>query len=93
MYTMPKSLSEMSSTERSSLVTVVVQALRSVAEDALENGDARLAANAVSIAYSIVGCATERSEEHVDAASLLLEQGIQYVQAYEHRAPERRSIH
>jgi len=93
MHTIPKSLSEMSSTERSGLVTVVVQALRSMADDAFANGNARLAANAVSIAYSIVGCATERSDKHVEAASLLIEQGMQFIQAHEAQALERNLFH
>jgi hypothetical protein len=93
MHTIPKSLGEMTLTERSSLVTDVVQALRAMADDAFENGDARLAANAVSIAYSIVGCATEHSDKHVEAASLLLEQGMQFMQAYEHHVSERKLLH
>ncbi|WP_426232015.1 hypothetical protein [Pararhizobium sp. DWP3-4] len=75
------------------MVTVVVQALRSMADDAFENGNAPLAANAVSIAYSIIGCSTERSDTHVEAASLLLEQGMHFMQAYEHPASDRKLFH
>jgi len=93
MQTMPKTLIEMSSRERSGMLTVVVEALRAMAVEAMEQGDARLAANAVSIASSIVGCAADRSEEHVEAAGLLLEQGIQFMQAHELSPSEKKLVH
>lgn len=93
MQTMPKTLIEMSWTERSGMLTVVVDALQAMADEALEQGDARLSANAVSIAYSIIGCAADRSEDHVQAAALLLEQGIQFLQAQELGALEKKRVH
>lgn len=89
----PKTLIEMSSQERSGMLTVVVEALRAMAEEALETGDAALAANAMSIAYSIIGCAADRSEDHVRAASLLVEHGIQFMHAHELRTSEKRPVH
>jgi hypothetical protein len=79
--------------ERSGMTTSVVDALRAMAVEAMETGDARLAANAVSIAYSIIGCAADRSDQHVEAASLLLEQGILFMQAHEIAAPEKQTVH
>ena len=93
MQTMPKTLMEMSLNERSDMLTVVVEALRVMADEALEHGDARLAANAVSIAYSIIGCAADRSEDHVRAAALLLQHGIQFMHAHELRTSEKRLVH
>jgi hypothetical protein len=81
MPIMPKTLMEMTSNERTGMLTVVVEALRALAEEAVDEGNARLAANAVSIAYSIVGCRADRSDEHLGAAGMLLEQGIQFIHA------------
>jgi hypothetical protein len=93
MQTMPKTLIEMNWNERSGMLSVVVEALRAMAEEALEQGDARLAANAVSIAYSIIGCAADRSEDHVPAAALLLEHGIQFMQAHELGGSVKNLVH
>lgn len=93
MQTMPKTLIEMNWNERTGMLTVVVEALRAMAEEALEQGDARLAENAVSIAYSIVGCAADRSEDHVQAAALLLEQGIRFMQVHELGTTEKNLVH
>lgn len=93
MQTMPKTFIEMSSIERAGMTTSVVDALRVMAFDAMEMGDARLAVNAVSIAYSIIGCAADRSDEHVEAASLLLEQGIQFMHAHEMGPLEKQPVH
>lgn len=93
MQTIPKTLVEMNWNERSGMLTVVVEALRAMAEEALENGDPRRAANAVSIAYSIIGCGADRSEDHVQAAALLLEQGIQFVHAHESGPSTKNAVH
>lgn len=93
MQTMPKTLIEMSWIERSGMLTVVIEALRVMADEALQQGNARLAANAVSIAYSIIGCAADRSEVHVEAAAILLEQGIQFLQEHEPVSSEKKSVH
>jgi hypothetical protein len=61
------------------MMSLVVSALESVAEDAGERGDLKSARNANYLACSIRGCATGDSTEMLRAAEILLEQGISYV--------------
>lgn len=61
------------------MLTLVVNALESVAEDAGERGDLKSARNATYLACSIRGCGIEVSTDMLRAAEILLEQGISYV--------------
>ncbi|NKJ03817.1 hypothetical protein [Rhizobium sp. SG741] len=67
------------------MVTLVVSALESVAEDAGERGDLKSARNAIYLACSIRGCAIEASTDMLGAAEILLEQGISYVASLSER--------
>jgi hypothetical protein len=74
------------------MVSLVVQALESVAEDADDRGDQQSALNATYLACSIRGCGLEASTDRLRAAELLLEQGISYVASVSERLEERESV-
>jgi len=71
------------------MVSLVVQALESVAEDADDRGDHQSAVNATYLACSIRGCALETSTDSMSAAEILLEQGISYVASISERLEDR----
>lgn len=80
-----RTLNEMSSGERHDMVSLVVNALESVAEDADGRGDHQSARNAIYLACSLRGCKIETSTDMLRAAEILLEQGISYVASLSER--------
>jgi hypothetical protein len=80
-----RTLNEMTAVERANMMSLVAQALESVAEDADEVGDTQSARNAVYLAGSIRGCGTGPTPENFRAVEILLEQGISYVASVSER--------
>ncbi len=80
-----RTLNEMTDAERAQMISLVAQALESVAEDADERGDEQSARNAIYLACSIRGCGIGASIETIKAAEILLEHGISYVASLSER--------
>lgn len=71
-----KTLSEMSLRERLDLIDVVTSALEVKADEALDIGDASLAANCQSLALAIRGSSQKLASGNLRATELLLQHGI-----------------
>jgi len=71
-----KTLFEMSLRERLDLIDMVTSALEVKADEALDIGDANLAANCQSLALAIRGSSQKLASENLRATELLLQHGI-----------------
>jgi hypothetical protein len=69
----------MTAYERANVMTLVADALESVAESAEDGGDVMSAQNATYLAFNLRGCIQTFSEESIEVAETLLEQGMSYV--------------
>ncbi|MDK1492050.1 hypothetical protein QN219_18590 [Sinorhizobium sp. 7-81] len=87
-----KTLDAMTLRERSDMMTLVANALEATAEEAHEIGDDRFAANSISLARIISGCASEVVTRDLPAAELLLQHGIALIAQFQDRAP-RSTVH
>jgi hypothetical protein len=74
-----KTLSEMTLRERWDFMSMVADALEWKADDAMDRGNARAAANLANLALSIRGNARELATGDLRAAEILLQQGITLV--------------
>lgn len=92
MHGISKTLTEMTLSERASMMTVVAESLEAFAEEAVEDGDARFAANSISVASTIRGYASDLCQRDLKAAELLLEQGIMLMHAYRARGQHSETI-
>ncbi|EHK79148.1 hypothetical protein SM0020_04025 [Sinorhizobium meliloti CCNWSX0020] len=82
-----KTLNEMTPRERANLMTLVADALEATADEAQEIGDDRFAANSISLARIISGCAEDVATMDLLAAELLLQHGISLIALFRREAP------
>ena len=80
MQGMSKTLTEMTQSERAGMMAVVAESLEAFAEEAVEDGDARFAANSMAVASTIRGYGPDLCQRDLKVAELLLEQGIMLMQ-------------
>jgi len=78
--------------ERSNLMTSVANALEATADKSQEIGDERYAANSISLARIISGCADDVVTGDLSIAELLLQQGISLIALFRRGAP-RPTVH
>ena len=88
-----KTLEEMNAVERFHLAERVSDALRDAAHQAEDQGDVRFAANSRSVAAAILGCAGDPDGDYLDAAELLLKQGVMLLHLYSDRKKAPRMLH
>ncbi len=88
-----KTLFEMSAVERSRIIATVVDALEAASENAEEDGDSQLKANANSIACTLRGCRVFMSDLDFVAAEKLLEQAIMLMQLLSTRRVPTETMH
>jgi hypothetical protein len=88
-----KTLNDMTLVERSSLLDTVADALEATAEEAEGEGDARFVANSICVANTIRGLSGDLTPRDLQAAELLLEQGIMLVHQFSNRAKTNGVIH
>ena len=84
-----KTLEEMNAVERFHLAERVSDALRDAAHQAEDQG----AANSRSVAAAILGCAGDPDGDYLDAAELLLKQGVMLLHLYSDRKKAPRMLH
>ncbi|WP_331376976.1 hypothetical protein [Sinorhizobium chiapasense] len=87
-----KTLDAMTLRERSDLMTSVADALEATAEKAQEIGNERFAANSISLARIISGCAGDVVTNNLPAAELLLRHGIALLALFPGGTP-RSTVH
>ncbi|OWV97308.1 hypothetical protein ATY81_07635 [Rhizobium sp. R72] len=80
-----KTLDEMTLRERSSIMSMVAEALEVTAGQAQEIGDIRYVDNSTCLANTIRGLISDLSPHELRAATILLEQGISLVASFEDR--------
>lgn len=85
MHGISKTLTEMTLVERSSLLDTVADALEATANEAEEQGDATFVANSMCVANTIRGMSGDLRSHDLQAAELLLEQGIMLVHQFSNR--------
>ena len=88
-----KTLNDMTLVERSSLLDTVADALEATAEEAEGEGDSRFVANSICVANTIRGLSGDMTPRDLQAAELLLEQGIMLVHQFSNRAKTNGMIH
>lgn len=88
-----KTLNDMTLIERSSLLDTVADALEATAEEAEGEGDTRFVANSICVANTIRGLSGDLTPRDLQAAELLLEQGIMLVHQFSNRTKPREVIH
>ncbi|MCA1408867.1 hypothetical protein I6F26_22950 [Ensifer sp. IC3342] len=87
-----KTLDAMTLRERSDLMMSVANALEATAEKAQEIGNDRFAANSISLARIISGCAGDVVTSNLPAAELLLQHGITLLALFRDGKP-RPTVH
>ena len=92
MQGMSKTLTEMTLSERAGMMAVVAESLEAFAEEAVEDGDARFAANSMAVASTIRGYGTDLCQSDLKVAELLLEQGIMLMHAYRARGVRSETV-
>nr|WP_205938606.1 hypothetical protein [Rhizobium leguminosarum] len=93
MNVISKTLNDMTLVERSSLLDTVADALEATAEEAEGEGDTRFVANSICVANTIRGLSGDMTPRDLQAAELLLEQGIMLVHQFSNRAKTNGVIH
>ena len=85
MQGISKTLTEMTLVERSTLLETVAAALEASADEAEEEGDARVVTNLTCVANTIRGISGNVRSQDLKVAERLLEQGITLVHQFSNR--------
>lgn len=80
-----KTIGEMTVNERLDLLAAVADGLDQSAQEALEAGDQGFASNSQSLASMIRGSSDDLSRHELEAAELLLQQGIAMIEQFRTR--------